>query len=246
MTDKELLFVGGCARSGTTVLTRMLNAHPDVLLGNERFYRVFERGELTRAHFARRRFLTFEPGDTHDEPPGLAMGDRPHFLGEAADERYDAARMVGDKYPPIFRVYDMVAERFQDTHIVYILRNPVSVAESYQARADDVSDRWPFDFARAVRDWNESVASTLAALGRGLRVTVVTYEAVIRSADAVRGVLGRLGLSPQLARPFDDILAHGAALAGRPLPRDETIRQHVCRNADFESYRALITEHAIA
>ena len=249
MTDgpgKELLFVGGCPRSGTTALTRLLNRHGDILLGNERFYRVFERGELTPGHFAKARFLRFEPGDTHDEPPGLDTGPHAHFAGAAAETRYDAARMIGDKYPPIFRSYGMVAERFDDTHIVYILRNPVSVAESYQARADDRSDRWPFDGLRAVLDWNESVAATRAALGRGLRITVVTYEAVLRSAEAVAALVARLGLSARFARPIDGLLNSAPARNDTVPGRHDTIRRHVCLHADFETYRALVTEHAIA
>lgn len=242
---KQLLFVGGCPRSGTTALTRLLNRHGDILLGNERYYRVIERGELMAGHFVRDRFLDIEAGDTHDEQPGGETGANPHWVGEDPSVRWDDARMVGDKYPPIFRAYDMVAERFFDAHIVYVLRNPVSVAESYQARAEDVSDRWPFDFARAIRDWNESVAATRSALERGLRITVVAYETVLRSAEVVAALAQKLGLEAQFARPVDGLLNRAAALADKPVRRNETIRRHVCLNADFENYRAL-AERAVA
>ena len=243
--QRELIFVGGCPRSGTTALTRLLNAHRDVLIGNERYYLRLKDGALTPEHFDRERFLAIEEGDTHPNDPGLVFGDKPHWLGMDADEKWEEARLIGDKHPPLWRSYALLAERFASAHILYLIRNPFSVAESYQARFDDEADHWPFDAARGVRDWNESVAATLAAAAK-LRLTVVTYEAVLRSAEAVGALLGRLGLSAErFARPVTGLLAEANALAGKTVPRNEDIRQHVCLNADLQSYRQLVRQHAI-
>lgn len=245
MDGKATLILGGCPRSGTTALARALNAHPQILLGNERFYRVIERNALTAEHFSRERFVRIEPGDTHDEPPGMEEGPNPHWLGDDPGTKYDAARVVGDKYPPVFRAYDMLADRFAQAYIVYVIRNPLSVAESYQVRAENVADRWPFDYERGILDWNESVAATCRALDEGIRIIVVAYETILRSADAVGALVARLGLDPERLGSLDRLVHEARVLAHKPAPRNETIRQHVCLNADFESYRALLGQHAI-
>ncbi len=231
--------MGGCPRSGTTALTRLLNRHSDVLIGNERYYRVIERGELTPAHFEMDRFLSIEPGDTHDEPPGMDEGPNPHWVGVDPGGKVEAARMIGDKYPPIFRAYPMLAERFADAHIVYVLRNPVSVAESYQGRADDVADRWPFDHRRAVDDWNRSVRATAEALADGMRITVVAYETMM-AGGAIGALLAALGVGMRFVRPVDDLSETARIVATKVAPRDEAVRQYVCLNADTASYAALM------
>ncbi|NNE74056.1 MAG: hypothetical protein HKN26_10355, partial [Acidimicrobiales bacterium] len=40
--DRNFLFVAGCARSGTTALTNLLNQHADLAISIERFNRITE------------------------------------------------------------------------------------------------------------------------------------------------------------------------------------------------------------
>ncbi|MGY2701665.1 sulfotransferase [Nocardioides sp. HB32] len=44
MTTPRLLFLVGLARSGTTALLHVLNAHPEVVIGMERYKRVVSGG----------------------------------------------------------------------------------------------------------------------------------------------------------------------------------------------------------
>ncbi len=237
--NTSLLVLGGCPRSGTTALARLLNGHARVLLGNERYYRLFEHGTITPAQFERERFLTIEEGDTHDEPPGLAAGPRPHWLGVDPAARWGGARLVGDKFPPLFRAYDLIAKRLPEARLVYVLREPLSVAESYQARADDPGDAWPFDAARAVSDWNESVRRTAAETR--LDLVVVTYETILRDEAAVETLLRRLGLDPEEweTQPAG-VLSKAAAMGAERVPRRTDVRRLVAEQADFDAYRALL------
>lgn len=239
MAERELLFVGGCPRSGTTALTRLLNRHRSVLLGNERYYLRWENGTLGREHFARERFLAIQEGDTHPRDPGLVFGERAHWVGEDAAAKWDEARLIGDKHPPMWRIFSLIEDRFPNAHILFVLRNPLSVAESYQARFDDAADHWPFDAARGVRDWNDSVTAAAAALRRGARMTVVAYETMFRSMAAVGAMLTRLGLGADFARPVDDLVGAAGTLADKSVRRNEALRRNVALTADFESYRTL-------
>lgn len=238
------LFVGGCPRSGTTALTRLLNRHRDVLIGNERFYRVIERGELSPACFEPERFLDLREGDTHDEPPGgVAQGapgaKDPYWLDVDAVRRLPGAHVLGDKYPPVFRAYPLVAERFAAPRVLYVLREPLSVMESYQDRADDPDDAWHFDAARGLADWNESVGRTRSAMASGLEVVVVAYEDVLFGADAVSRMLAALRLDPDgWENDPGPLLRRGGA--ERPTPRRTSLRRAVAEQADLDGYRALL------
>lgn len=227
------LIVGGCPRSGTTAMMRLLNGHPKVCLGDERYYWRFERGELDAGLFEPDRFFELAEADRHwdegREPlPGLTKED------------YDAAAWRGDKYPPLWRAYDAIAERLPDARIVCVLRNPLSVAESYAARAEDGEDAWHFGPDRALDDWNEAVRAALAAVRAGRDVVVATYEAVFAPGADHGPLFAALGLSAGPAWPASEaVTAQAAAVFRREEPRNETLRQAVCLRADFAAYRAL-------
>ena len=72
-------FVFGCPRSGTTAVARLLQAHPRVVIGMERYKfllsRRRDRGTFGPTLFERERFFDFRAGDTNVNP------DLGHFEG---------------------------------------------------------------------------------------------------------------------------------------------------------------------
>lgn len=159
MTDhrngKLGLIVTGVARSGTTALAELLNAHEGVCLGIERFKFQFllannHSGDL----FERGRFFDFRPEDTN-LIPDLRPLWKPIYEGIA--RKWDKARVIGDKVPDMIPVLGDFITRNPDFRHIVILRNLKNVALSWQARASQPRDSWPQGrgFSEACKSWAE-------------------------------------------------------------------------------------------
>src|SRR5580700_1657278 len=89
------LFVAGCPRSGTSALVFLLNEHPQIALGFERFKRT--RALLDPFHFTPAQFFS----------PVLAETDiQGELLYRRLRERWSngSVKVVGDKVPLYWRV----------------------------------------------------------------------------------------------------------------------------------------------
>lgn len=154
----------GLGRSGTTALARVLAAHPRVVLGIERYKRLWPAdriGELGPAHFTRERFFDFSDDLTNLTPQSSGVWAA-HYARMA--ERFATARYVGDKITklPLLALH----AAFPDARFVCIVREAAQTAYSWQARAEDEADLgWPgdHDAERAVRRWNKSLRLLLEA-----------------------------------------------------------------------------------
>ena len=232
---KRILVVGGCPRSGTTALVRLLNTHPHVLIGDERYYWRFDQNRVDERLFERDRFLDLREEDRH-----WREGRAP-FPGGDTGAAFDAARIVGDKFPRLAQVADHLAETLPDAQLLYIVRNPLSVIESYEARRRDEADHWPFGAERGLADWNDGVR---AARGAGPRAIVVTYERLFGpDADPAR-LFEALDLDPALAAPAE-VLNRAASLRQREGLRCETTRFLVAQHGDWEAYQDVASRRCL-
>jgi hypothetical protein len=145
------LFVVGCSRTGTTALGDILNHDERILLGIERFKKVGK--EISPAHFQRDRFFAINESDTDVFE---RVKDTERFM-----QRWDSGTLeyVGDKNPAFFRVLPRLAEQFAGVKIVFMFRDLLPVASSFNVKAYNPKSRWPRegDYRRAVLQWHESM-----------------------------------------------------------------------------------------
>jgi hypothetical protein len=155
------LFVSGCPRSGTTALTRLLNLHPHIVVGLERYKNVFGRQKfITQDMFEAERFFDFRADDSNFLPQ---KNEKAREFYEQARTKFSTAAFIGDKYPQFFRFYGGIFKDLPDAKIIFIFRDPIYVAQSWEHRSLDTS-AWPSknDARRAVAYWNDALAYTLA------------------------------------------------------------------------------------
>ena len=247
---KKLLFVCGAPRSGTTALTHLLNTHPSIVLGVERYRRLLmgagARGKPDEVRrfigqlFERDRLL-FEqhPDDSRPFPPSEVA---------SAAVKFDQCSYVGDKAPALFRRIGTLATAIPEAKFIIIVRDPVPVAVSWQRRAERENDTWPAtrDHRAAVTMWNESVESALEALDTLTphQVACVRYETLFAEATARPqwfGLMEWLGLpaDPPLFSHTRLMLADSARRASSPRCIPEHIERHIQATADFELYGQL-------
>lgn len=238
---KEILFVGGQPRSGTSALARILNAHPRILIGLERYYHVIRRNGLTPDHFVKDAFLAVR------ERQSSRGGGLPFASVEKTALRFDEAAIVGDKYPPISGAYPLIDRVFPGSAIVYILRNPLSVMQSHDTRLRGAGRDWKRGAEEVLSDWNESVCATLARVRSGARMIVVAYERLFAGISGVRRLFARIGVSPDEAdeRRVAHLLDEYQSLKLKPVARDDEMRLLASLRASFAEYRELLNNHCI-
>lgn len=177
MARHRLLFVAGLGRSGTTALFSVLSAHPQIVLGVERYKRLYIRNDvaITEDLFAHDRFFDFSDEATNLTPE---IGQHWAVHYEQMRERWDSATYVGDKLVTIRA--QRIWETIPDARFVFIVRDPQQVAASWHARASDPRDTaWgeARDARRAVGRWNQAVRRVRRAVRqRPDHAIVVEYE----------------------------------------------------------------------
>ena len=191
-SPERQLFIAGCPRSGTSALVFLLNEHPQIVLGFERFKRT--RALLDPLHFAPEQFFS----------PVLAETDiQGELLYRRLRERWcsGSVEVIGDKVPLYWRVLPELLERFPRGRLILLVRDLCDVAASFDRRAADPGDWWPAENDRtlAVRMWNEALARAREAelAGYGERILLLPYEPLL-AGDArwLHALLSFIGLPP--------------------------------------------------
>jgi len=209
MKPRNVLFLAGQGRSGTTALMEVLSSHPDIALGAERFKGLWAPasiGALTPDLFDRERFFDFSDGLTNLTPDHPDPQWRRHY--ERMAEKWDTATYVGDKMTQV--QIRRLWETFPAARFVCIVRDIAEVAHSWNQRAHNPADgNWPevADAQLAVKRWNAMLGKIRRARQqRPDQVVVVEYASFFgdRSAAPLRGVLDFLGLElvPEVTAAF--------------------------------------------
>lgn len=231
--DHQYLFVCGCARSGTSLVTDLLTMHQDIAIGMERYQRLVTREpeRFEPSLFEPERFFDVRPGDTFYD-------DLEYFehYGRIRD-RYGKARLVGDKVPRLYERYSLIAQRFPDARVIFVTRELPAVAASARARATDPTDQlWPRErgVAAAIREWTEAHETTLAAFDE-LPIFVLRYETLVKAPDS-SPLLAFLGLEDDdgfggmldwIASRSAELEAERGAASASPAPETGTRLQRL-------------------
>ena len=172
---KKYLFISGCDRSGTTAAVRLLNAHPEISLGMERYKGLITKDErlktLTKERFDKVNFFKIE-----DEETNIQWD----YFYDALIEKYDSCSYVGDKVPRYFQVYAHLKSQFPVAKHLFLIRDPIEVASSWKVRANDSKDvNWNStnDVERSIDVWNSSLKVAYKKMKSGdLDIRFVSYS----------------------------------------------------------------------
>lgn len=226
MSGNPYLFVVGAARSGTTLLQRMLDAHPQLAVVNETYWlpRKFRpRTGLTRDGMVTEALLPLLLARPKFERMGLDESDLRELLAAEQPLRYErfVARifdlyaeragkpLAGDKTPGYVRRIRQIHELWPRARFVHIVRDPRDVCLSMLEwrsgpRTAGQYGTWEMDpLVSTALYWRYSVAigrEAGAALGSQLYCEVRYEDLVSASADELRRICAFLGL------PYDEAM----------------------------------------
>ena len=222
------VFIVGCARSGTTLLRRMVDAHPDIAITRETHWisKRFERQEgvtpdgLVTPELLS-RLLSYEKFTRmridRDELEELVAGEEPvpysSFVTDVFDHygKVQGKRLVGDKTPAYVRSIPTLHGLWPDARFVHIVRDGRDVAQSAinWSRAYKLSNRfsaWTEHPVTTAAFWWEWLVRLGREAGSPLGPDLyheVRYEALISEPEGTcEALCSFLGL------PYDDAMLH--------------------------------------
>jgi len=239
--ERQFLFVCGVPRSGTTALAKLLNFHPEVAIGIERYKKIALSPagitEFVPELFSVERFFDFREADTN------VKADRDYAAMRA---KYDSCLYVGDKVPRLYVVLPRLFKAFPSAKFIFITREIEAVAESWNKRADNPEDtNWPEtnDFSRAVVEWNRANNIALRyAKEKADQFIVVSYEEIMRNnPSTVQALLGRLGLTgdERFWERYGRLMADAPARSSGQVASKPNQREFLLETADNVTYAQL-------
>jgi hypothetical protein len=233
IAGRQLFFVGGAPRSGTTWLQLLLDSHPDIRCGGEALFQDQLARPLQKLMQDRRRALDAKNTSVFQHTGGFPLpepGDAEMLLGTgillalarlAGDGAWQA---IGEKTPENVFLFPQLKRLFPGAKLVVIARDPRDVLTSawhfFHIRnggGGSDADKRAF-VTRALPSLREGAQTTLALLRQfPSDCTMVTYERMRAAPEAVAAVLYRfLGVSADDAVVEASVARTSfAALSGR-------------------------------
>ena len=239
----QYIFVSGCARSGTSTTADLIRAHPDVAFGRERYNSLFKRDHTSfdQSLFEQHRFCNdLKSDDTHHKVLGPYYRD--------VRRRWITCTHVGDKIPSLHRQYAYLFETFPDCRMIFLLRNIIDVAQSFETRrlrSLRSKDPWPADWGvrRAVSEWNESLSNTWTAIEATRNILVVPFESLYSDEDLLKRICDflQLNIHPQVSKMWNKKARQKRKLEiKRRITLKSSEKQFLCQSANFTLYRRLL------
>lgn len=215
------VILGGCPRSGTTLLNLLLNQHSQVQITNEHnieylvttcrklFYREKKvRNTIVRSKSARENW-------THEDILQATLIDNgltQKLLTElyrlnAIELGKPNAKVFGDKLPRYYKLdLNLIKSTLSNFVIIHVFRNPVDVVNSMLRRASntrDGTDYWKgannvwSACEEWVKAWNFCIDNEMAS--NKLDIVKIKYEDLVQEPEQVtRNICGRLSISTEI------------------------------------------------
>jgi hypothetical protein len=203
---KQLVFLVGCQRSGTTWLQKVLGGHPQIGTAQEshvfdqfigpavRFWERVVSVDIGRGGVGLPAYLTREEFDAL----GRELVER---VLAHADEYHDKPVFL-EKTPDHVRYVDVIHRLFPEARMVMVVRRPEDVVESMLAAGKDWGRNWaPRSVLRAAWHWRRAVKEGLAQLETvpADRQLLLRYEDMKQDpAEQTRRVLEFIGVDADL------------------------------------------------
>ena len=210
-SGEGLVFLLGLPRSGTTLLSALLDDHPEIVCPPEPWIGLAldSIGLVPVGHPADARvigratteFLNMDAGD------GVRTQAIRNFANAAYNARLGDASILIDKTPRYWHILDQLVEWFPDARFIHLRRNPFDVVASYLKT-------WSIDLADQLSTGVSSIHVLDIALGlhrieefaeeHADRVCTVSYEALVAdTAGSMTELHEFLGV-PVLVRDEDE------------------------------------------
>ncbi len=232
LAERQLFFVDGQPRSGTTWLQQMLDSHPDVSCRGEAQFRDHLAVPLDRA--MRQRFAALHERNTSifGHTGGYPLpdpGDTQFLLGTAILSAFRqqmagrAVQAVGEKTPGNLFFFPQLRALFPQARLIGIVRDPRDVISSNWHRFQDrpgATDADKIAFIRKVLpmavQWMRAMLDAREQFPEHFRL--VSYETLHRAPEPALATLFRfLGVSDHAEIVADCVARNSfARLAGRP------------------------------
>ncbi|MGD1699534.1 sulfotransferase family protein [Dapis sp. BLCC M229] len=165
----KYLFVCGCPRSGTTAILNLLNYHPLIALGVERYKHYANKTLIHKLNpdlFQPSVFFDVREEQTNLNPQHKGWENQWKPFYEELKEKFPKnTTIIGDKFPHYYEFYEEINAQFTSAGVkfIFMLRDIIDVALSYDARAKNQKDiGWGRNrnYKFAVSDWNQSLINT--------------------------------------------------------------------------------------
>lgn len=191
--DRPIFIVSGCGRSGTTLLLRILENHPNLALGGETRLFISSRPKSTESLWTMFKCL-------RDIPLEVAVADHiahapthPEYIRRFFQAVCDVSHRPrwGEKTPIHIKYFNAIRKQFPGAHFLSLLRDGRDVICSMRD-IGSWSKRLP-DVSAMAHLWKEAIAYH-QAIKDDSGVMTLRYEVLVSSPEAtIRRVLDFLG-----------------------------------------------------
>ena len=195
IASRQILFVGGCPRSGTTLARAMLDAHPDVRCGEET--RVIPRvvGMRTQWDSSEKEHMRLEEARLSDALLDQATAA---FISEIILHHGEPAKFLCNKDPLVLSYMGAVVRMFPKAKFVLMIRDGRAVAYSIISRNVSITGVDSKSYLSAALFWNRVVSrmvSDCTMLGKE-RCLMVRYEKLVQNPKTWMEKVLKLGGIP--------------------------------------------------
>lgn len=247
LANKKLVFIVGCARSGTTWLQQLLSQSPNVATGPEtHLFSSYLRSLEDTWHRRKGTYVGLSHLITEDELAGWTRSFAELCLGRIADARA-GARIVVEKTPKHGEYGAAILRLFPEAFFIHIIRDPRAVVPSMRAASRSWGSSWTSGrLADGSRKWRRDVMNARRAASLTERYTEVRYESLHadRAAEIVR-LFAWMG-EPVSREEAEAYVAACAFNKVRTTVAEEDVDKQFYRRGEVDSWRRELSGPDIA